>query len=57
MKEDPIVAEIRRYRMEHAKNHGHDLKRINEALVNFEAESGRKVVRRNPRLLLPRTGS
>ncbi len=21
MKEDPIVAEIRRYRMEHAKNH------------------------------------
>ena len=57
MKEDPIVAEIRRYRMEHAEKYGHDLKRIYKALVNFESQSGRKIVHRKPRLLLPKTGS
>lgn len=57
MREDPIVAEIRRYRMEHAEKYGHDLKRIHEALKEFESNSGREVVHRKPRLLLPRTGS
>ncbi|MES9905255.1 MAG: hypothetical protein ABW168_21595 [Sedimenticola sp.] len=57
MKEDPIVAEIRHYRMEHAEKYGHDLKRIHKALVNFESNSGREVVHRKPRLLLPKTGS
>ena len=57
MKEDPIVAEIRRYRAEHAEKYGHDLGRICEALREAEAESDRKVVRRKPRLLLPKTGS
>lgn len=57
MREDPVVAEIRRYRAEHAKQHGHDLKQICEALREFEAKSGRKVVHRKPRLLLPKTGS
>ena len=57
MKEDPIVAEIRGYRSEHAKKYGHDLKRISEALKEFELSSGREIVHRKPRLLLPRTGS
>ena len=30
MNEDPIVAEIRRYRAEHAEHYGHDLGRICE---------------------------
>ncbi len=54
MREDPVVAEIRRYRMEHAGRYGHDLKRIHEALQEYESKSGRKVVHRKPRLLLPR---
>ena len=51
MKDDPVVAEIRRYRMEHAEKYEHDLKKIQEALVNFESKSGREVVHRKPRLL------
>jgi hypothetical protein len=57
MKEDPIVAEIRRYKTEHAKKYGHDLDRICKALRKTETESDRKVVHRKPRLLLPKTGS
>jgi hypothetical protein len=52
MTEDPIVAEIRRYRAEHAEKHGHNLARICEALQQAEAKTGRKVVQRRPRLLL-----
>ncbi len=51
------MAEIRRNRAEHAEKYGHDLKRIYEALKEFESKSDRKVVHRKPRLLLPRTGS
>jgi hypothetical protein len=57
MKDDPIVAEIRRYREEHAAKHDHDLDRICEALRKRQAESSRKVVKRSPHLLLPNTGS
>ena len=57
MKEDPIVTEIRGYRFEHAEKYGHDLRRISEALKEFEISSGRKIVHRKPRLLLPKTGS
>jgi hypothetical protein len=57
MNEDPIVAEIRRYRTEHAEKYSHDLGRICEALREAEAKSGRKIVRRKPRLLLSKTGS
>ena len=39
MIEDPIVAEIRRYRKEHAAEHGNDLKRIVDALRKRERES------------------
>ena len=55
MKEDPIVAEIRRYRAEHAAKYGHDLGRICEALREAEAKSSRKIVHRKPRLLHPKT--
>ena len=51
MNEDPIVAEIRRYRAEHAARYGHDLGRICEALREAEAKSAAKVVHRKPRLL------
>jgi len=51
MNEDPIVAEIRKFREEHAARYDQDLKRIVAALQEFEAASGRKVVHRNPRIL------
>jgi hypothetical protein len=51
MNEDPIVAEIRKYRAEHAEKYGHDLGRICEALREAEAKSPRKVVHRKPRPL------
>ncbi len=57
MKEDPIVAEIRRYRAEHAEKYNHDIVRICEALREAEAKSNRKIVHRKPRLLLQETGS
>ena len=56
MIEDQIVAEIRRFRNEHAEKYGHDLKRICNALREFEKTSGRKVVHRNPKRLLAKTG-
>ncbi|MES9858776.1 MAG: hypothetical protein ABW166_19550 [Sedimenticola sp.] len=52
MNEDPIVAEIRRYRAEHAGKYGHDLGRICEALREVEAKMDHNLVRRKPRLLL-----
>ncbi len=55
MNEDPIIAEIRRYRAEHAEKYGHDLGRICEALREAETKSGRKVVHRKPRLLPQKT--
>jgi hypothetical protein len=51
MREDPIVAEIRQFRAEHAKKYGNDLDRICEALRERQAKSKRKVVTRGPRLL------
>lgn len=56
MHEDPIVAEIRKYRSEHAAKYGHDLDRICEALREQQKKSKRKIVTLSPRLLLPRTG-
>lgn len=57
MREDPIVAEIRRHRAEHAAKYGNNLHRICEALKEFEAKSRRKIVHRKPRLLLQKTGN
>ena len=56
MPEDPIVSEIRKYRLEHAAQYGHDLDRICAALREREKESGRKVVTRGPRLLSDKVG-
>jgi len=53
MREAPIVAEIRRFRAEYGEKYGHDLRRICDALREFEATSGREVVCRGPRLLRP----
>jgi len=57
MMEDPIVEEIRRFRAEHASKYNHDLDRICEALRERQEKSGKKVVKRNPRLLMQKTGS
>lgn len=47
--EDPIVEEIRRYRMEHAVQYGNDLKRIVDAYQELEHTSGREYVHFEPR--------
>jgi len=57
MIEDPIVAEVRRHRKEHAAEHGNDLKRIVEALRKRERESQRTLLNPGPKLLLDKTGS
>lgn len=54
---DPIVEEIRRYRMEHAAKYGNDLSKICEALRERQRNSTRKVVTRSPRVNLDKTGS
>jgi hypothetical protein len=50
---DPIVEEVRRYRMEHTRKFGGDLKRICEDLQRIQRESGLQVVRRAPNLMPP----
>jgi len=51
MHDDPVVAEIRKYRSEHAAKYGHDLDRICEALRERQKSSRRKVVSLPPRVL------
>ena len=48
---DPIVDEVRRYRTEHTRKFGGDLKLICEDLRRIQRESGCKVVRRPPKLI------
>ncbi len=57
MIEDPIVAEVRRHRKEHAAEHGNDLKRIVEAIRKRERESKRNLLNPGPKLCLDKTGS
>jgi len=57
MIKDLIVEEIRRNRAEHAARYGNDLRRICEALRERQRNSTRKVVVRNPRLILDKTGN
>ena len=57
MIEDPIVAEVRRYRKEHAAEHGNDLKRIVKVLRKRERESKRTLLNPGPKLRLDKTGS
>ncbi len=51
MIEDPIVAEVRKYREEHAASYGHDLRRIAAALRKREGESSRPVLNPGPKYL------
>lgn len=55
MIEDPIVAEIRRYRKQHANKYGNDLNKICKALRERQEISKRKVVSRPARLRSSRT--
>lgn len=55
--EDPIVEEIRQIRQAHAARYGNDLARICEAVRAREAQSVRSVVKRSPRLIMPKTGT
>ena len=48
---DPIVEEVRRYRMEHTQKFGGDLARICEDLRRVQSESHGQVVRRPPKRL------
>lgn len=51
MIEDPIVAEVRKYREEHAASHGHNLQRIVAALREREKQSLRAVLNPGPKYL------
>ena len=53
MHEDPIVAEIRRIREEHAARFNYDLWAIYEDLKAQERKSGRKFVSYPPRRISP----
>ena len=57
MIEDPIVAEIRRHRKQHAEEHGNDLKLIVESLRNRERESKRTLLNPGPKLRRDKTES
>lgn len=49
MSDDPIMAEIRRYREEYAAKFNYDTQAILADIQKRQAESGRKVVSREPR--------
>jgi hypothetical protein len=52
MIEDPIVAEVRKYREQHAATYGHDLRRIVAALREREKISERPVLNPGPKYIL-----
>jgi hypothetical protein len=54
---DPIVAEVRKYRMEHAKKFHSDLAIICEDFRKLEAGLGDRLVSPQPKLLRPKDGS
>ena len=57
MIDDPIVTEIRKHRAKHAAKYDNDLGKICQALRKNQNDSTRKVVSRDPKLLLNKTGS
>jgi len=57
MIEDPIVAEVRRHRKEHAAEHGNDLKRIVDALRKRERKSKRNLLNPGSKLCMDKTGN
>ena len=54
---DPIVEEVRRWRMEHTRKFFGDLKLIYEDLLRIQKASGCRVVRRPPKLRSPAKSS
>ena len=50
---DPIVDEVRKYRMEHTQQCGGDLHKICEGLRGFEATLGGRVVTLPPQKIRP----
>jgi hypothetical protein len=50
---DPIVEEVRKYRMEHTRRFGGDLAAICAHLRSVEEASGHEIVRLPPRRLKP----
>jgi cytidylate kinase len=50
MKDDPIVAEIRKYRQEHAAKFNYDLDAIVKDIRSREGKDGRRVVTLPPKL-------
>jgi hypothetical protein len=57
MKNDPIVEEVRKHRLQHAASYNYDLAEICRALKEAEEKSCRPVVTRSPRLLLRKSGT
>ena len=57
MIEDPIVAEVRKHREEHAAAFGHNLKRIAQALREHEAKSDRPLLNPGPKYIKKETTS
>jgi hypothetical protein len=51
---DPIVEEVRKWRMEHTQKFGGDLAAICADLRSIQEASGHEVVRLPPRRLTPR---
>jgi len=51
MMNDPIIEEIRRFRKEHAAQHGNDLARIAAALKEKERSSGKEYLNPGPKSL------
>jgi hypothetical protein len=56
MIEDPIIAEVRKLREEHASAYGHDLRRIVAALQQREALSKRPALNPGPKYLVQKFG-
>ena len=54
---DPIVEQIRKYRNQHAAEHGYNLRKIFTDLRHKETLAGHKAVVRRPRLHLRQTGT
>ena len=57
MADDPIVAEVRRIREEHAARYGYDLEKIFASLKDREKQSKRKLASYPPRSPKPVTAS
>ena len=51
---DPIVNEVRKYRIEHTRQFNSDLHQICDDLRKFEATLGDRVVRLEPKTIRPR---